>query len=206
MLGLQGGSRDIAFTGEQVTIMDATKAWDLYLADPTIALAQIPWDADTVEKTGETLGYYEQPHLQGQAQMIPTWIFSATFSNEGTILAEDVLVYVPASADYMPPDVAITAPAEGTVFSPGDLVTFEGEVVGENGMPPFTYEWYSSSDGFLGSGATLQAPLSTALGKGEVLDHVISLEVTDANGQQGTATVNVFVKTAVYLPLIMRSQ
>lgn len=203
ILGLQGGSRDIHFTGDQVTIMDAQKAWDLYLEDPSIALAQIPWEAELVEKTGETLGYYEQPYQQSQSQMIPTWVFSATFSTPPEIFAENVLVYVPASADFLPPDISIISPAPDTIFNPGEPVTFTGEVVA-NGTAPFTYNWYSSNDGYLGSGSTLEAYLSSAFGKDELVNHMISLEVIDANGQMRTATVPVFVKAAIYLPEIIQ--
>ncbi len=203
ILGVQGGSRDIQATGEEVTIMDADKAWDMFLADPTVALAQIPWVADEILKTAETLGYYEQPQLEGQAELIPAWIFTADFYAAGELLAEEVLVYVPAAAEYLPPEVSIEAPTAGAEFKAGELVTFSGSVV-QYGKPPFTYEWHSSHDGFLGSGATIAAPLTTLIREGEVVSHTISFQVSDANGQQGTSSKRVFVKAAVYLPIILK--
>jgi hypothetical protein len=203
ILGVQGGSRDLQATGEEVTIMDADKAWDLFLADPTIAVAQVPWVADVITRTAQTLGYYELPHAQDQQELIPVWIFTADFYAAGQLLAEDVLVYVPAAAEYIRPEVAIQAPTAGAKFKAGEQVTFSGSVV-QYGKPPFTYEWYSSHDGFLGSGASIQAPLTTAIREGEVVSHTISFQVTDTNGQQGTATTSVLVKAGVYLPIILK--
>jgi hypothetical protein len=183
--------------------MDADKAWDLFLADPTIAVAQVPWVADVITRTAQTLGYYELPHAQDQQELIPVWIFTADFYAAGQLLAEDVLVYVPAAAEYIRPEVAIQAPTAGAKFKAGEQVTFSGSVV-QYGKPPFTYEWYSSHDGFLGSGASIQAPLTTAIREGEVVSHTISFQVTDTNGQQGTATTSVLVKAGVYLPIILK--
>ena len=205
VLGAQGGSRDISATGEEVTIMDADKAWDLWIADPTIALAQIPWVADVISKTSETLGYYEHPHQDGQKELIPAWIFTADFYNEGVLLAEGVYVYIPAAAEYLPPDVSIESPEAGDTFNAGVLVTFQGSVL-QHGKQPFTYVWSSSYDDLLGTGATITAPLLSAILENDVVSHTISLEVTDANGQKGTDSTTVLVWPTIYLPGILKSQ
>jgi hypothetical protein len=202
ILGVQGGSRDIAATGQSVTIMDAEKAWDLFLADPTIAVAEIPWVADEISKTAQTLAYYEYPHAQSQKELIPVWVFTADFYSAGTPLAEDVLVYVPAAAEYLPPEVSIAAPTAGSRFRAGESVTLSGSVV-QYGSPPFSYAWSSSQDGPLGNGASLTVPLSGAIKGGEVISQTISLKVTDANGQRGMASVQVSVQPDVYLPVII---
>jgi hypothetical protein len=203
MLGVQGGSRDVQTTVADVTVIDADEAWNMYLADPTIAMNSIPWVYDVVSKTAETLGYYEQPQFQSQTELIPTWIFSATFYAGGETLAEGVAVYIPAAADYLPPEVSIESPTAGAEFETGELVSFSGSVV-QYGKPPFTYEWYSSYDGFLGSGQTITAPLTTEVRTG-IISHTISLQVTDANGQEGADSTMVFVKTAIHLPLVLRN-
>jgi hypothetical protein len=205
ILGVQGGSRDIQTTGEQVTLMDAATAWDRYLADPSIAIIEIPWIADTISKTGETLAYYEQPHAQGQAELIPSWVFSATFSAEGVVLAEGVAVYVPASDAYWPPEVVIESPTSEAEFEAGQMVSFSG-TVSQYGTPPFSYEWRSNYDGFLGNGQAIAAPLTTALAKGNVVTHTITLKVTDANGQLGSASSTVLVRAAAYMPIVVRNQ
>jgi hypothetical protein len=208
ILGVQGGSRDYQETGEYVPIVDADVAWGWFKDDPTIALATIPWAFDDAEQMPDiepTLGYYEEPQTQGQQELVPTWIFSTTLKAGGEILEDGVWVYVPAAEQYLPPEVTIVAPSDGSEFRPGEMVTFEGHVM-QYGLEPFTYEWYSSHDGFLGSGDTIMAPLTGAVEKGDLISHTISLQVTDANGQEGADSVAVFVRTAIYLPIVLRGE
>jgi hypothetical protein len=205
ILGVQGGSRDLMdlTTRQTVEIIPYTEAWEMFLKDPSIALATIPWAFDEATYSAVTIGYYEQPQFQEQQELVPTWIFTADFSSEGAPLAQGVLVYVPAAAEYLPPEVQIDKPEAGATFSDGETLTFSG-LVAQNGKAPFTYEWYSSHNGFLGDGATIQAPLSGAVEKGELISHTISLQVTDANGQEGAASQVIFVRTASYLPVVLR--
>jgi hypothetical protein len=139
--------------------------------------------------------------------MVPTWVFNASFYAHDDLLAGGVLVYLPAAqqsaGEYLPPAVDIVAPSHGSEFGPGEMVTFEGHVT-QYGLEPFAYEWYSSHEGFLGSGDTINAPLSGAVEKGELISHTISLQVTDANGQEGADSVMVFVRTAHYLPVVLK--
>jgi len=76
--------------------------------------------------------------------------------------------------------------------------------VEQNGVPPFQYEWSSSVDGPLGGGEVLTATLTAQVKAGDVLSNTISLQVTDANGQQGGDSVTIVVHR-VYLPLVMRN-
>jgi hypothetical protein len=202
MLGIQGGSRDVETTGDWVRTMDADAAWGLYLQDPAIALAPIPWVYDEILRTGETLGYYEQPYTEYQKELIPAWIFTADFYGEGDLLAEGVLVYVPAATEYLPPAPSIDAPPPDSEFSPGEEVTFMGSA--KSGVAPYTFDWYSSHDGFLGSGESIDAILTGAVEKGSLVSHTITLQATDANGQKGAASENVYVRTAIYLPIVLK--
>jgi hypothetical protein len=204
ILGLQGGSRDLDPPGDQVEIMDSTTAWKLFLEDPSLALAPIPWVYDVVSRTGETLGYYEQEYTQDQQELIPAWIFDADFYDGGELLATGVLVYMPAASPYLPPQASIDAPPPGSEFGPGEMIPLLGSA--QFGLEPYTFDWYSSHDGFLGSGATLDTMLSGAMEKGDLVHHTISLRVTDANGQTGTASEELFVRTAVYLPIVLKGE
>jgi hypothetical protein len=205
ILGVQGGSRDVETTGDQVPIMGADTAWGLYLQNPAIALAPLPWAYDEIVRTGQTLGYYEQEYTQQQSELIPAWIFTADLIGAGgNLLETGVQVYVPASTDYMPPVPSIDAPPPDSEFSPGEMVTFVGSA--EFGKEPYTFDWYSSHDGFLGSGQTLPAMLTGAVEKGSLVSHTITLQVTDANGQKGAASENVYVRTAVYLPIVLKNR
>jgi hypothetical protein len=208
ILGMQGGSRDIQTTGDTVPLLDPETAWNLFLEDPTIALASIPWAYDEVMWTpgvGPTLGYYEEPQAQGQQELVPTWIFYADFYAAGEPLAQGVPVYVPAAGEYLPPVVQIDSPADGAEFSPGEMIAFSGSVV-QGGQAPFAYEWHSSHDGLLGTEAMINTSLTAAVGKSTVISHTISLEVIDANGQEGADSIQVFIRPAVYLPLILKNR
>ena len=204
ILGVQGGSRDIRATGEHVTIMGADRAWDLYQANPDIALAPIPLNADVISRTAQTLGYYEYPHAQGQQELIPAWIFTADFYDQGVLLAEQDAVYVPAAEQYLPPEVVVDSPAAGTVFTAFELVTFTGSVQ-QYGTAPFSYKWHSSIDGFLGTGATITVPLTAGVRDTEVMSHDITLRVIDANGQKGADSTTVVVQPTIYLPGITKN-
>jgi myo-inositol-hexaphosphate 3-phosphohydrolase len=89
-----------------------------------------------------------------------------------------------------PPEVAITAPADGTAITPGDTLTLSATATdAEDGDLSFALVWRSDRDGALGTGT----PLSTStLSQGA---HLITAEVVDGAGLSGTATVSVLVNT-----------
>jgi hypothetical protein len=73
--------------------------------------------------------------------------------------------------------------------SPGELISFfgsgtdpeDGEISGAS------IEWFSSVDGALGTGSSIQATLSgPPAGEEGQVDHIITLRVTDSNGNQDT--------------------
>jgi hypothetical protein len=200
IIGMLGGSRDYEVAKALVEIIPEGEAWAMYLADPTLAIPEVPWVASSISYTAAALGYYEMPYIISQTELIPVWIFNANFFGPAMeLLAGDVPVYIPAAMEYMPPEVSITSPVSGTLFATGELINFTGSVSG--GKPPYTYAWSSSQDGFLGDAAAIAASLTGAV-KDSVLYHAIKLQVTDANGQIGSATVLVKVMAPLYLPWI----
>lgn len=203
VIGVQGGTRDVEVLTQTVEIMEPTDAWNLYMGDQRIALPQVPYPADVITYTFSTLGFYELPHPTPQVELIPVWIFLADFYKGGNLLASNVQVNIPAALEFFAPQVTILEPAEGVVVPSGQTLHFAGDVL-QYGTPPFTFEWYSDSDGFLGSGAEIDADLSSSQKEGEVFTHIITLKVTDANSMIGVASVNVLVSPAIYLPFIHR--
>jgi hypothetical protein len=121
------------------------------------------------------------------------------------LVASDVYLYVPAaSADTTLPQASITSPAAGTKVLPGQSLTLKGTASG--GTTPYSYQWSSSVDGALGTGSEVTVPggLHSDVHGGNAQANTIYLFVTDADGKQGTATVDVTVLLPVYLPLILR--
>jgi hypothetical protein len=206
ILGVQGGSRDVDVSEDTVPILDADEVWKRFLEDPGIALLPPPGAYEGITRLAETLAYYEHAYGNLQEALIPTWVFSTTVvlgSGGGEAQTQGTWIYVPASEQFMPPQVDILTPADGETFLPGEPVTLSG-IVTEYGTGPFTYEWYSSYQGFLGTGHTLGVTLLGALSRGELTTHTITLHVTDANGQQGSDAVEVKVQTNIYLPVILK--
>lgn len=90
------------------------------------------------------------------------------------------------------PQVTITAPDDGALFDPGEEITFRGEAVDDT-IDDLVYAWSSDLDG----------PMDGALsGAGETVlfwdlltdgTHLISLQVTDEDGEVGLDTIEVTV-------------
>ena len=86
---------------------------------------------------------------------------------------------------YGAPVVTITSPVNNASYSPGAVVSLTGSATDlEQGSVSSQIAWSSSRDGALGTGASLQAPLSSGL-------HVITASVTDQTGLVGSAQVTV---------------
>jgi hypothetical protein len=206
ILGVQGGSREVGEVGV-VKILSADDMWDRFMKDPGIALLPPPGVYERIERQGEpALAYFEQPYTEQQTQLIPTWVFSTTMtlgSDARQAQTQGTWIYVPAASEYFPPEASILSPADGETFGLGELVTLSGEV--HYGRAPYTFDWYSSVQGFLGTGLTIDVPLWPALAKGDLTSHTITLQVTDANGQQGSDSVEVTVKADIYLPVVLRN-
>ena len=216
IIGLKGGWRDVQTTSNLVNITTAEEAWDAFLADNTFAVAQVPM-ADLYDRTGKpapTLAYYEQTSLLGQVELIPVWVFVADLYMEDvapappgpgspagmTLLASDAYIYLPAeaAADTLP-DAVILSPEPDATIGLGQAVDLSGSASGGTG--PYEYLWTSNVDGVLGSGPTVAGVILHADVRGsELLPNVVTLQVTDANGLQATATVEVNVPAPLYLP------
>jgi hypothetical protein len=64
-------------------------------------------------------------------------------------------------------------------------------------LPDAALSWYSNRDGFLGTGGQVLVTLSYG-------QHVITLRTIDSDGNTATASVNVFVGSRIYLPVIQK--
>lgn len=202
IIGVQGGSRDFSTTGEYIDTLAASEVWSMFLNDPSLAIPEVPWVADYITYTIATLGYYEMPYIQPQAQFIPVWEYLANFYSGGSLLAENVAVYLPAAVAYLPPQVDILSPANGSTFLAGEPISFEGSVTG--GTPPYIIQWTSSSDGYLGNTLNVAAALGSEFKSYTEFNPTVSFQVTDANGLTSTATISLVIKPIFLLPVITK--
>ena len=214
IIGLKSGFVPLQMDLEReiVPIMTAEEAWNAFLADPSLAVAQPP-TADTYTPTGTppTLAYYQQPTTQGQQELIPVWVFEMDLyvmtederaATGESLLADNALIYVQAEETADAQLVAtIDAPAPGLTLLPGQTVDLAGSASG--GLAPYTFEWSSEVNGTLGQGETLSGvSLSADTRASSYGPNQITMTVTDANGLTATATLDIDVQVGNYLPTI----
>lgn len=105
---------------------------------------------------------------------------------------------LPGATPNAAPRVSITSPGSGSryaaTYNPADgsfgaVVSFSASVSDPEG-DGYTIEWFSSLDGYLGSGASISARLRP---RGDASQPVITAVVTDVTGARGEASVQVVV-------------
>jgi hypothetical protein len=88
-----------------------------------------------------------------------------------------------------PPAVTITSPADGSTFTSGSTIDFEGTASdAEDGVLTTSLEWRSSIDGQMDKGGSVSTTLSDG-------SHTITASVTDSGGKTGSASVSITVGT-----------
>jgi hypothetical protein len=206
-IALSGGSRDVQpKPGPGVDLKPAEATWGTFLEQPWLSVLELSIEYDSMAlhpNTTPTFAYFEQPLDVPQKELIPTWVYNVDFIQNGQVAANG-LVYVPASADYYPPSVAIDSPQADATILAGKRIALTATVTGGNG--PFTYEWASSSQGVLGTAEDITTMLLSQSKEGDPPEPVtLSLQVTDVNGLSRTATIKVnVVGQPVWLPLITK--
>jgi len=85
------------------------------------------------------------------------------------------------------PSVSISSPSNGTSVADGTPVSFNGSATdAEDGNLTGAISWASDLDGFLGTGASVNASLSVG-------SHTVTAQVTDSGGKSGSDSVDVTV-------------
>ncbi len=94
------------------------------------------------------------------------------------------------------PAATISEPTPGASFLVGDAVTFSGSASDpeDGALTGASLVWASDVDGQIGTGA------SFTFGELSLGAHTVTLTATDAQGQEGTATVEITVTTPTGLP------
>ncbi|RME46167.1 MAG: hypothetical protein D6791_08995, partial [Chloroflexi bacterium] len=98
------------------------------------------------------------------------------------------------------PEAFIIWPEDGAAFAPGTQVWLQGYGLdAEDGpLADTALSWSSNRDGFLGTGQEL---MLDNLSRGR---HVITLSVTDTDGNVATDSITLYVGHRVYLPLALK--
>jgi methionine-rich copper-binding protein CopC len=106
----------------------------------------------------------------------------------GAAATQSVTVTVEAARGQ--PTARILTPLDEFTWRETTLLRGTASDPEDQSLPPTSLEWYSSVDGFLGTGATLQVDLTGPRCEDE-LEHVITFRVTDSDGHVSTDQVRV---------------
>lgn len=186
IIGLKGGYRNVDYV-DDVEIISADEAWELLLAHKSdILLATPGLPLDELVRLDAHFGYYEKGIGQYQEYLIPAWIFDVEFFSNDMNQGNGQLI-VPASERFYPLVSTITSPANNDVFGEGEMIELRGTA--DYGQAPYTFEWTSDSDGFLGNGDVIRTTLNSNERDGFILQNTITLTVTDANGQKKSSVI-----------------
>lgn len=105
------------------------------------------------------------------------------------------------TVDRKGPKTFIANPAEGASFMPGVSFFLQGTAYDlEDGkLPDSAYRWTSNRDGDVGTGASNLVILTPGL-------HVITLTVTDSDGNTAVKTIRLSAGDRLFLPMVLRGQ
>jgi outer membrane protein assembly factor BamB len=171
-----GKDEVIAFSGE---VNDSSE---------TIPASDITWtsDIDGPLGTGESIN----TTLSVGAHVITL----AAIDSDGLEGEDSVTVVVmPGPGEPM---VTILSPVDNTSFSPAQAFTFAGSATDleDSSIPDSSFEWTSDIDGLLGTGRTLETTLSGEVDPCDTRTHVITLEVTDSDGNTASQEIRVRIR------------
>ncbi len=127
---------------------------------------------------------------------VGSWLVVATaIDTEGA--TDDGSMPVEVVGANTAPEVTITAPTDGSVFTEGDAVTFSASTGDDRGPEQLTAEWYDDLEGVLSDAPPSGAGLLTFTRNDLVIgDHLVTLTVTDGSGLQAQAAVAFTVEAA----------
>lgn len=154
------------------------------------------------------LAFYVGDPAVPQSLLMPVWTFpNASFDNgSGWIFPRTMII---PAAPALVPNVDITFPPDGTVYTPGQPFILEGSISGGTG--PYTYTWSLEDGTVLNSGVfdggqimLTTSDLPAVSRDGRPVDIWVFLEATDSNGVQASDVVRLRPAhvPSIFLPMI----
>ncbi len=171
----------------------------------------------TITVTTPSLYYFVSDAGTPQTALEPTFAFEGievTTGGETFVLRDIVLPAAQSGPQGFGPLVTITAPVNGSSFTPGATVNFSASLSG--GAAPYTFTWRLDNGTPLATGVAANAsqPITLATNQLPAVSHsglpapvTVQLQVQDSDGAIRTANVvlNPTVAPSLYLPLIQRN-
>ncbi len=156
--------------------------------DGTLSGASLVWvsDIDGILGVGEIVSLL-------MSEGTHTVVVTAT--NSLNLSAQDSVMVQVGSGPGVPV-VTLSSPADNASFSPVATITFEGSATdAEDGvLLDSNFTWCSDHDGVLGTGRTLETMLSGEPDPCDLRTHVITLEVTDSDGNTSSQVISVKIR------------
>jgi uncharacterized repeat protein (TIGR01451 family) len=174
------------FTSPAHTVSMGALVGDSLWTIPSLAAGDTAtWSTTTVVATGATGGTASNTAILRSLDQV-----DSLSANDSAVVA----MTFPLSAV---PVVQISSPADGSVFDPGDTITFLGAANdAEDGSLTPAIEWASDVDGVLGTGRIVTtSTLSTGV-------HRISASVTDSDGGIGADSLTVTIALIAIPPTL----
>jgi hypothetical protein len=166
--------------------------FDAYIFDPEEPIpfpqSRIIWESDIDGEIG-TGSSIETMLSQGDH----TITITAT-DTKGVATTASIALHILSGAGI--PTVEITTPAQSPSFhGPGEQITFIGQATDPEDGPltGASLGWYSSIDGFLGTGKQITTTLSGGSNCDDYRDHIITLHATDSDAHEATDQIHVVV-------------
>jgi len=166
--------------------------FDAYVFDPEEPIpfpqSRIIWESDIDGEIG-TGSSIETMLSQGDH----TITITAT-DTKGVATTASIALHILSGAGI--PTVEITTPSQNPSFhGPGEQITFIGQATDPEDGPltGASLQWYSSIDGFLGTGKQITTTLSGGSNCDDYRDHIITLRATDSDAHEGTDQIHVVV-------------
>ena len=130
---------------------------------------------------------------------VGTHVITASTTDSGALLGADSIIITVNAVVNTPPVVTITAPADGSSSTDGDLVSFTGTAIdAEDGDISATLDWSSDLDGVLATDTASFATAALSVGT-----HVITASTTDSGALPGADSITITVNAVVNTPPVV---
>lgn len=240
VVGAMGGWRGIDEKAGQralqstVTILPYAMIEQLFQQlEPEVALEQVPFsDPTQKEILSHTIGVWEEPTGEGQAELYPAYVLNARYQGEAetspgitqTVVVTDY-TYLPANQEYMRPLARIDAHSDLSMnYIPGQVITATAAdasltlaelgyhssltfTLGSGGL--YVYDWYLGSvadDNHIDSGRNLEHTITIPSDAGHAVPvpQTIILVVTDVESEHSAQdTSNASIDVDVMPPVFL---
>jgi hypothetical protein len=188
---MRGGWQDLVEPAEEATLTLPQTIQLLAAYGEEATIGGIPPIAGTLIIESTELAYYNTNGEYETDILEPIYHLSCYAASDYDTVPCDI--FVPVRVSLLRGN--IDEPAHGSTFEQGDTVTLAGSATG--GTAPYTYVWYSSHDGMLGTGNPLMTTDLTPVYKDTTLvGNQVKLKIMDSAADSTVISIYVYIEPA----------